>query len=528
MSVADPSGWRALAGLAVLLAAQLAFTLVPLRVLDPGFDEVAHVGAAYHLAAEGRDALNREHPTLAKRVAALGLEAGPGVPEPLDPGLRGLDQWDLGTRVLYAPDRGVEALRAARAPFVALGLALTLVAFCWAWHLAGPLAAFGAAASLALSPMLHAHGAMVLTDLPLALFSLAGAACAWAALERRSWAWAAAAGAAAALAMHAKYPGVVAAAVVIGTLCVAPGIALREARVRVRLLAAAIGAFAVAFVLCLDGDGLAAYRAGLAQMGTNYLGDYRYYLMGTGYAGRHLGYFPATMLLKSSAVELAGIALALPLAAWLAVRRRFALLALLFAFPAAYLSALALGAQNFGHRYTLPLYGFLAVVLALAVAGAPARMRALLVGAIAALQLATAVVATPDPLSYFNGLLGCRGRDAWRCLDDSNIDWGQNVTRVQAEIARRGIPRGDVLVDLPFIHDPGVLAGLAVAQGSDWQRPRPAYYVVSAHMMVRRMVHDPGIRGSELFDALQGADYFAGHFFLDLRARPGPPGDPIR
>ena len=88
----------AVVALVLLLALQLAFTLVPLRALDPAWDEVAHVGAAHYLAREGRDALNPEHPTLAKRLAALGMALA--VPHATLPEHRGVDQWTRGAELL--------------------------------------------------------------------------------------------------------------------------------------------------------------------------------------------------------------------------------------------------------------------------------------------------------------------------------------------------------------------------------------------------------------------------------------------
>jgi 4-amino-4-deoxy-L-arabinose transferase-like glycosyltransferase len=398
------------------------------------------------------------------------------------------------------------------------------VAFLWALRLGGALAGVTAAATVALSPLVHAHGALVLTDLMLGLFALAAAAAAHLALERRSAPWAVAAGAVIACAMHTKYPGAIVGVAVACGFAVAVATRALPGKEPGRLLAFASAGAIAAFLLQLDRDGLAAYAEGVRRMGTNYLHDYRYYLLGTDYAGSHPAYFPATLLLKSSLVELAGIVALLPIGAWLAARGRIVTATLLVAFPLLYFAALVVGAQNLGHRYTAPLYGFFAIALALATTRARPRLQVPLVAGIVAVQFATALVATPDPLSYFNGLLGCRGHHAWHCLDDSNLDWGQNLTRIEAELARRGVPRDAVIVDVPFIHAPDVvLADVAKAEYRDWVSPRPAYYVVSAHTVVRRVAHQPAIRHSALFATLERADYYASHFLIDLRAAPPTP-----
>lgn len=510
--------WFATAVVA-LMALQAGLTLLPIRSLDPGYDEVAHVGAAYYLAREGADDLNREHPTLAKRLAALGLVSVgahrvdmSGVP---------MDQWSIGTRLIYHTPAGSEALQAARLPFLGVALLATIVIAAWTRALAGTVPALAATATFALGAVAHAHGGLVLTDLLLGLASLAACAACWWWWERGTPLAAALAGLFAALALHAKYPGVLTAAVA-ASLVIAAAVASPALQGRRRTLGVFgfVAASVVVFLALLDARGMDAYAAGFALLGHNHAPGYVHYALGEGYRGSWWGYFPLTLLVKSPPADLAGALLLVPVSIILARRKRVSAALALALFPLAYLAALMAGAPNFGHRYTVPLYGFFAIATGLAVAELGPRLRGLAFGAVLATQLSTAALASPDPLSYFNGLLGCRGASAWKCLDDSNIEWGQNHARVEAELARRGVAKERLVVDLSLNSAPEVrFAGARTAGWSTWFAPGRDFHVVSAQMLVRRLLVAPELRRSALYAELGRAEYFGGHFLVDLRAR---------
>src|SRR5262249_5440140 len=82
---------------------------------------------------------------------------------------------------------------------------------------------------------------------------------------------------------------------------------------------------------------------------------------------------------------------------------------------------------NIGLRRILPAYPF--AILAASQAGRlgmPRVPKAIVLGALAVWQLASVVRITPHHLSYFNELVGGPTRGLLY-LDDSNIDWGQDL-----------------------------------------------------------------------------------------------------
>ncbi|HUP61794.1 MAG TPA: glycosyltransferase family 39 protein [Thermoanaerobaculia bacterium] len=160
-------------------------------------------------------------------------------------------------------------------------------------------------------------------------------------------------------------------------------------------------------------------------------------------------YFPAALLLKATLATLLLVA-----CVFLARRMRIAGESL-----AAALAILAVSMTshlNLGVRYVLPIFAPLAVTAAATVlamlrwqrsgrlqpAGgrAEARPYVMRFAAIALLAWHTgaSVLAHPDTLPYFNELAG---REPWRYLIDSNIDWGQDVLRLKRVIRQKKIER---------------------------------------------------------------------------------------
>ena len=63
----------------------------------------------------------------------------------------------------------------------------------------------------------------------------------------------------------------------------------------------------------------------------------------------------------------------------------------------------------------------------------------MILGALLAWQATTVLRIHPSYLAYFNELAG--GPDnGWRYVNDSNLDWGQDVKRLAQFVEQRGIP----------------------------------------------------------------------------------------
>jgi hypothetical protein len=144
-------------------------------------------------------------------------------------------------------------------------------------------------------------------------------------------------------------------------------------------------------------------------------------------------------------------------------------------------------AANIGVRYALPVYPLLFVLAGSLPRALAARSRlgaAVAAAGLALAQLATAAAAHPDYLPYFNRLAG--GPEHGPCwLDDSNLDWGQDLAALPGWLAAHGVD------SVRLLHagagSPGFygVAGEPLAE-ADWTGPpRPGWYVLSAHALVR-------------------------------------------
>ena len=97
---------------------------------------------------------------------------------------------------------------------------------------------------------------------------------------------------------------------------------------------------------------------------------------------------------------------------------------------------------NIGIRHMLPVFPLLAAaaVLALFRAATRARRRGSSFSA-PALELGEVARVHPHEMSFFNVLAGGPERgEAW--LNDSNLDWGQDLTRLGLEMRKRGEEAG--------------------------------------------------------------------------------------
>lgn len=93
--------------------------------------------------------------------------------------------------------------------------------------------------------------------------------------------------------------------------------------------------------------------------------------------------------------------------------------------------------MNIGVRHLLPVYGLLAVAVAsqLAPLRGPSRVATLVLVAWLAV---VSIRAHPFYIEYFNGFAG-GARNGYQYLLDSNLDWGQDVKRLQKYLADRNV-----------------------------------------------------------------------------------------
>lgn len=485
---------------AALLAGLLAVSLLAVRFHEKGdsptFDEAIHLFSGAEALEDGSGWLNPEHPPLLKLAGAVSLRPL-GLATPCEILPCTTSPFNGYLRWLYANAAPADTIvRAGRRPFPWL-LAIVVVAL----HLAvrryaGPAAALLAAGVVALDPTFVAHAAYVHTDVGAALGFLAVTVlAARAACSTALGPWLAA-GLALGLALATKFSAVL----LVPVVAVAPLLALvplpglppaRPAKgvTRDRLVGAVVALSLAAIVLWgvssfvvrrmtpetaeravrsyLEGRGArpgeVAFNGRLARLsppaghwvgglaGVRVLSERgrgaNWFRGETSEEGFPL-YFPAVFLLKSTPAFLVLLAAAALLAARKLPRTeaggtappeeaaRAALLAAVVA--AGYLAVSMTSAFNIGARHLLPVWALLALVAAVVLGRRLGpRPRALAAAVLVGAAGASLASAGASPIAYFNVLAGGEeGGRRW--FSDSNVDWGQDLSRLHLFLAERG------------------------------------------------------------------------------------------
>jgi hypothetical protein len=474
-----------LAALGVLLAADHA------RNDSPTMDEPFHTLAAAEYAIAGTYNANLEHPPLVKLLSGFAVRAAgsraPRMDAPFS--MRSAEQpRPFAFNSTLSPER---LFGVARAPVIALFFVLVLAVGGAVRRWGGSSAGLLAAALVAFEPNLIAHAAIVHTDLAAALGFFGTLVLGLMALERRSLALWAAAGAALGASLAAKFSCVLLvpmlAVLALVGLLTERRIAAREGRQASRtplyglLLAGATSAavlfasYAVAMRHMSPHDAEGAVRIFLASREapartvervvalsrvSKEVGHYAAGLAGIAVQNRTGGgvnflsgklsvdgfwdYFFVAFAVKTALGFLGVLAAAAVLAA--VKRDRLTLVLWTLVLPVAYLFVTGMATSyNIGIRHMLPVYPLLASASVLLVFRAlPPRAAAAFLTAGAAIQAAETLAVHPHELSFFNAAVGGPSHGAaW--LNDSNLDWGQDLGRLALRLKARGEEEGTTI-----------------------------------------------------------------------------------
>lgn len=464
----------------LFLAAFALQVLLPLAVFTATSDETSHLPAGYTYLVTGDLRLNPQHPPLIKLLAALPLLAvGPRL-DLADPGWTAQppDEWGFGARFLYGNDAD-RLLFLGRLPVVLLGIALGVYVAIWALDLWGAAGAAVSTALYAFCPVVVGHARWVTMDVGVAAFATAALYHLWSRVRGGGPVHLVLGGLLLGGALASKFSAVLLLPVLLALL-------LLERRARAVVEGAAIAVLAAAVVWAaylFPADPLVYFR-GLLRVQADHDPNYEDYLLGTFRRGGFPFYFPIAFLAKTPLPTLVALALsALPLRGRGAAGRRDALWLLLPA--AAWAGGTIALAADIGVRYLIP-----AMPLLFVWAGrlGPAALRSRAAVAVAASLLAVLAAGTlrvhPDQLAYFNAAAGGPSR-GYEILDDSNLDWGQDLKRLKLWMNRNGVDAIRLLY--PWNGNPayyGIRSEPVTAH--DWLvAPRPGLYAISVQALVR-------------------------------------------
>ena len=475
------------AGLILLFAIHLALIS---RANTITWDEPDHIYSGY-MSWRGDFGLNPEHPPLVKFVATVPLlPMQLNVPEMQDRPYR--LQAVLGGRdFIFHNDADKIVFRAQMAASI-FTLLLLMIAFLATREMFNVTAGFVVLGLLLFDPTLLAHGALVTTDAAQTCFLLASIYAFYRYVQLPSAGRLMITGVAVGLALASKHSAVL----VFPMLLILAGIEIfrresansgsqlsmgkrdmskRAARYATAL--AIIGLVSVAILWTAYGFRYAARGNGLqlnppmdAQLAKvpspaqakvlhefarfhllpeSYIygfahvlfsaDDFNSYLFGKSYPHAVWFYFPVAMLVKSSLTFLILLAISVWAIASGRLQKRREVLFLLIP-PLIYLAVSMKGGMNIGIRHILPVYIFLAILIAGAASvliknSRPWRYAVVLLLVFQAISVTRAF---PDSIGYANEAFG-GPKNVWRYVSDSSADWAQQLHAVKRYTDKRHI-----------------------------------------------------------------------------------------
>lgn len=434
------------------------------RVFSEVLDEPAHVACGYEWLTSRGYATDMSHPPLERILSAL-----PAVMERVPPPPSDLDFVGRGNMILYANDHYEHNLAAARMGNLLLFVIGMAAVAAWGWRLFGPGIGLLAMAMYASLPPILGHAGVATTDLAVATMLTLS----WIALDRwldqPSLGRGAVVGLCVGLGVLAKFSFLLFFPITAAVL-IAVRIAKRNGAASARSLGIAL---LVAFFVVWAGykftfgrtaethpDGKfyietpapAPLRPAAKWFSLNVPVPAPELLVGIGIVKMHdlsghltylLGhyrkhgwwyYFPVVFFFKTPlpflVLALWGIVLALR------ARPEIALI------PIVLMLSVMPSSINIGIRHILPIYAPLCIAAAYAAvsiwrSARDAFGRTALVALLAWLFIGGAL-AHPDYLAWFNEAAGEHPEEI---VVDSNLDWGQDVLRLQRAVAHRNIDK---------------------------------------------------------------------------------------
>lgn len=454
-------------------------------------DEPVFIASGYTYLTRADFRMNREAPPLLQLVMALPLLAMDlKMPPPDSPAWQQGEHFDFA-RQFFSLNSDKTTLIGfwARLPTLLMGAGLVFVIGLWGGSLYGPFAGLTGAVVAAFSPNLLAHAKVATTDFGSTFFMFLAVYLFWCAVHGdnvKKWLFC---GLVSGLALLTKYT-----ALLLGPVYLLIGVGALLGRPRKLSLVSLARGLLLIGILCLFlvSAGYLSftpipYFRGMQNVYANLNPDYLYYLLGDFTVTPWWYYNLVAFCIKVPIPTLILLVLAfysLPRA-----RQRFdSLLYLLL--PAGVVVGICLfDRANFGIRRILPAFPFLFLFIGQFFTGnAGGKIKVRLGVALLAWLTVEAALIFPHHLAHFNQLVGGAARGPY-LMDDSNIDWGQDLPGLAAW--QEVHPEADPLRLFYFGYLMPQFYGVK-AEMVGWQqllKPASGTYAISSHnlTMMRKL-----------------------------------------
>ena len=470
-----------------------------LPALSSTTDEGVHLAAGYSYWQTHDFRMNPEHPPLAKLIGAAPLLF-------LHPKLdtnsmewQRAYEYDFGFKFLYGNNADRLLFWSRTAMMILTGIGL-IVTFLWARDLFGIPAGVVAAGMYAFSPNLLAHGVLVTTDVPLAVFMLLTLYFFWKGEEKRSWLLDAVTGLALGAAMAAKFSGAF-----LPVLLVVLSLTQNRRSAFKRLLVIACASLLTIESTYFFSVSPLVYFRNATLVNANHIQNYPFYLLGQLKLSGWWYYFLAAFLFKATIPTLLAIVFAIYTAFRDGgLRRRETVLLAGIGF---YFLLISVAADQIGVRYLLPIFPLLFVWTSRFVPSfASVRGGYLVIVLLLAWQAGSALRVFPNHIAYFNEIAG--GPQAGPLLlDDSNVDWGQGIKQAAEYVRTRNLTNVYMYTFSPFDNPqyyglPPNIPTKDAFQRLVAHKPSSGTYIISAHYVARMKVVSPDWKMYEPVDRI--------------------------
>jgi predicted membrane-bound dolichyl-phosphate-mannose-protein mannosyltransferase len=489
----------------------LAFCLqavLALSRLSATSDEAVHLASGYSYWQTRDFRMNPEHPPLAKLIAAFPLLIIHPKLNTSSDVWKAASEYNWGFDFMYTNDAD-RLLFWSRIMMVALAALGGAITFIWARDLFGALAGLLALGMYAFSPNLLAHGMLITTDVPVAVFSLLTLYLFWRQRENPRWTSSIATGLALGAAMASKYSGALL-PLLIAALAIFRALIRTNRRQALLAEIRNLAIMACASLLVIEASYLFAaspllYLTNAATVNTNHSASYQYYMLGQLKQGGWWYYFLVAFVFKATLATLILVLLA-------AVRAFSGLIdrlgeIILLAGIGFFLVIMSSGANDLGIRYVLPIFPLLFIWTSrIAPDYWTNRVGRAVLILLFGWQLWSAISAFPNYIPFFNELAGgpVGGPEI---LDDSNVDWGQALKQAGAYIKKNGIENVALCTFSPF-DNPGYyglppnLLPPQLMERVLYKSPPSGNYIISAHWVARMKTFDPAWRSYRPVDRI--------------------------
>ncbi len=496
----------------ILLSILVFQAVSSLRIKSPTFDEPTNLLSGY-LALKNDYSFGADHPPFLKSLAAfplLFLEITP--PEGLHSSFTRSQLIEIGSKFLFHPQHDVDQIVfLSRLPVVFLSCLLGIFVFLWAKTLYGNASGLFALTLYVFSPNILAHSRLIDTDFGATCFIFIACFYYWSYLSSPSFKRLCLTSLFLGVALVSKFSAALLFPIFfvilvvklltekefkLKNLLIPPSVESPQTNVKTFFIHFCVPLIIVTVVIFfafgLNLNSLDLYKKGLDQVNNIYFKQTPQlnYMMGYFFYEPSI-FFPIVAFLVKTPIP----TLAFTLLSLLILRKNhdnlFNELSLIVPILAIF-SSHFFDPEHTGVRRFLPIYPFIFVFVGRLASDTnilnlvPLK-RKFAFAAITTLTLwyiISSIRIHPDYLTYFNEAAG-GPKNGINYLDNSNVDWGQDLKRLKPYIDKEGINRIKLMYQGTALPSYYKIPAEPVSAEERENGPKPGYYAISANYLIR-------------------------------------------